>query len=162
MRRGSALALAAACAVLALASSACRPSASGSGADLLEPNDFFVGDDALRDRPVEVPLGSLKRAAEGGAYYAIGDAVELYTKYAWRSRPAGRADLAPGARVACFLSRASSVESCGAELQSGPRTRAEAFTRQWVIATLREAPERGVAKVGACRCDAAGVRVVVP
>jgi len=157
--RGSALALAA---VLALACPACRPAASGRASDLLEPNDFFVGDDALRDRPVEVPLGSLKRSAEGGAYYGIGDVVEIYTKYAWHSRPAGWADLAPGARVACFLSRASSVESCGAELQSGPRSRTEAFTRQWVIATLRDGPARGVAQVGPCRCEAAGLRVVLP
>ena len=67
-----------------------------------------------------------------------------------------------GARVACFLSKAGSGESCGADLQSGPRTRAEAFTRQWLIATLRDAPARGVAQVGACRCDAAGLRIVLP
>ncbi len=159
MRAAAAVAIAA---CVLIGCRAAGTSGSGSSGDLLEPNDFLVGDDALRERPVEAPLGSLKRAAEGGAYYAIGDAVELYTKYAWRSRPAASADLAPGARVACFLSKASSIDSCGGDLQRGPRTRAEAFTRQWVVATLREAPERGVAQVGACRCDVAGLRVVVP
>ncbi len=156
---------AAALVLAACALAGCRPAGSGaSGAsnDLLEPNDFLVGDDALRERPVEAPLGSYKRAAEGGAYYAIGDAVELYTKYAWRSRPAEAGELVSGARVACFLSRAGAAPSCGADLQSGPRTRAEAFTRQWVIATLRDAPEKGVAHVGGCRCEVAGLRLVVP
>jgi hypothetical protein len=145
--------------VLALA--ACRGAANPS-TEPVEPNDYLVGDDALRDKPVEAPLGSFKRAAEGGAYYAIGDAVELYTKYAWRTRAAEARDLVAGARVACFLSRAGTIASCGAEVQSGPRTRAEAFTRQWVIATLREAPEKGVAGVGGCRCESAGLRVVLP
>jgi hypothetical protein len=146
----------------ALALTACRGAAAPSGADLLEPGDFFIGDDALRDKAVEAPLGSFKRAAEGGGFYAIGDAVELYTKYAWRSRPAEASELVPGARVACFLSSAGAVASCGSELQRGPRTRAEAFTRQWVVATLRGAPERGEVSVGGCRCDVAGLRLVSP
>ena len=148
-------------AAVTIALSACRGAANPTS-DPVEPNDFLVGDDALRDKPVEAPLGSYKRAAEGGAYYAIGDAVELFTKYAWRTRTAEASDLVPGARVACFLSRAGAAASCGADLQSGPRTRAEAFTRQWLIATLREAPEKGVANVGGCRCEVAGLRVVVP
>lgn len=145
-----------------VALAACRgPSAPGTG-DVLDANDFLVGDDALRDKAVEAPLGSLKRSVEGGGFYAIGDAVELFTKYAWRSRVARDGDLVPGANVACFLSKAGAVSSCGGETQRGPRTRAEAFTRQWVIAPLREPASRGTVNVGGCTCDTAGVRVVLP
>ena len=148
--------------LLALTVVACRGPASPGGKDLLDANDFFVGDDALRDKPVEAPLGSYKRSTDGGAYYAIGDAVELFTKYAWRSRPAFAEDLVVGAPVACFLSKASSSASCGEDLQRGPRTRAEAFTRQWVLAPLKQRPVSGVAMVDGCRCDLAGVRLVTP
>jgi hypothetical protein len=148
--------------VLLVSLAACRgPNAPGSS-DVLEANDFLVGDDVLRDKPVEAPLGSLKRAVDGGAFYAIGDAVELFTKYAWRSRTAHDGDLVSGATVACFLSKASTIASCGADVQRRPRTRAEAFTRQWVIGTLREAPVRGNVVVGGCTCEASGVRVVLP
>lgn len=141
--------------------SACRGPSTPASGDLVEVDDFFVGDDALRDKPVEVPLGSLKRTVEGGGFYAIGDAVELYTKYAWRSRVPREGDLVAGATVACFLSKASAVASCGSETQRAPRTRAEAFTRQWVIGTLREAPVRGSVVVGGCTCEASGVRIVL-
>jgi hypothetical protein len=145
-----------------LALAACRgPNAPASG-DVLDADDFLVGDDALRDKPMEVPLGSLKRTVEGGGFYAIGDAVELFTKYAWRSRAAREGDLVVGATVACFLSKAGATSSCGSEPQRAPRTRAEAFTRQWVVATLREPAARGTVNVGGCTCEAAGVRVVTP
>jgi hypothetical protein len=141
---------------------ACRgPNAPASG-EVLEENDFLVGDDVLRDKPVEAPLGSLRRTVDSGGFYAVGDAVEFFTKYAWRSRAAHDGDLVSGATVACFLSKAGTIAGCGTEVQRGPRTRAEAFTRQWVIATLREAPVRGNVVVGGCTCEASGVRVVLP
>jgi hypothetical protein len=67
-----------------------------------------------------------------------------------------------GAVVACFLSKAGTVASCGADVQRPPRTRVEAFTRQWVIATLREPTLKGTVNVGGCVCEASGVRVVIP
>ena len=152
-------AIVATCALLLVG---CRGASAPGSHDLIDANDYLVGDDALRDKPVEAPLGSLKRQVEGGAYYAIGDAVELFTKYAWRSRPATDADLVSGAPVACFLSKAASAASCANDVQRGPRTRAEAFTRQWVIAPLKARPNGSVVIVDGCRCDVAGVRLVLP
>ncbi len=138
----------------------CRGGAVPVASAVVEPNDFFVGDDALREKPVEALLGSFKRHADGGAFYAIGDAVEIFTKYAWRSRPAAEEDLAIGVRAACFLSKAPAAAECGEGVQNGPRTRAEALTRPWVLGTLKAPALRGVVSVGGCRCDVRGVRIL--
>ena len=149
-------------AVVSVPALACRAVTPPSAPDVIEPNDFFVGDDALRDKPVEAFLGAWKRSTEGGAFYAVGDAVDLFTKYAWRSRVPRADELKAGVRVACFLSKASAIGTGGTDLQEAPRTRAEAFTRQWALATLTDPPAGQVVAVAGCRCDAKGVRIVLP
>ena len=164
MRRAKLLSVAlCACAVLAACRTPATPAtpAAASNADVLQDTDFFVGEDALGDNATEMPLGSIRRSVEGGGFYAIGDSVDIFTKYAWKSRRATGGELQKRVHVACFLSATASLTSCGTDVKRGPRTRAEAFTGQWVVAPLTEVPSGGVVNVGGCRCDADGLRLVV-
>ncbi len=130
-------------------------------AHFLYADDWFTSELAYANEGwIYVYLSKqLQAPAEGtrneGQYLKVGDGKELWTRHAWRSRPAVAADLRLGATIIIFES--NSVD----EVYRAPRDRENARHGSWFLSKITDLDQlfKQVVRAGSYNAHTGAIRV---
>lgn len=132
-------------------------------ASFIKPEHWLVGTDPLpNDSYITVRLAFAvqppsPQTRDEGDFFITGSGERLWTKHAWKTRPATEADIKLGAHVAVFDGSSDNV-------YRGPSSRIEALAGTYFIAKVTDTSElfKGVVTVaGNYRAQLSGLRVLV-
>lgn len=140
------------------------PGADGSDAHYIQPDDYFISQDALGTRAwMYVSLAKVVTAPTAatkyeGQFMKVHDGKEIWTKIYWKTRMATRADIKLGAIVIIFEGNSRD------DAYRPPATKKEARNEGWFMAKITDTSDmyKGHVMVsGGYRVDLENMRVAV-